>query len=243
MKLVQLNAWGGRLEYKILDFFKKINADIICLQEAIDFKGESGLFASIVQIQDKAQTKYSAIAPVFSYNYMDSVAEFGNCILSKFPVLKSETIFTNLEHTKNFSFDKHKTAAMRNFLHTSIQTPQGNIEVVTHHGHHVAEHKNGNEETTRQIKQIADYVSTLSAPLVLTGDFNLAPHSQSLTALNDKLNNLSMSHRLNTTRTPLTHKTEVCDYVFVNDKIKINKFYASDEVVSDHSALIIDFEI
>lgn len=35
----------------------------------------------------------------------------------------------------------------------------------------------------------------------------------------------------------------VCDYVFVNDKVKVNNFIVSNSNVSDHLPLILDFNI
>lgn len=243
MNLVQLNAWGGRLEYRVLDFFEKNKADIICLQEAIEFKGDAGLFATIEQIQEKTKNSYSVVSPVFSFTYMNDTAEFGNCILSKYPVKKSETIFTNLEYTKHFDFNTYGNAGMRNFIHAIIETPDGDLNVITHHGHHIGEHKNGNDETMRQMKQLGEYIDNLEGPLIVAGDFNLAPHSASLEQINSRLENLSIRHKLETTRTPLTHKKEVCDYIFINDSVEVKKFFASDEVVSDHQALMLSFAV
>jgi endonuclease/exonuclease/phosphatase (EEP) superfamily protein YafD len=83
----------------------------------------------------------------------------------------------------------------------------------------------------------------LSGPVILTGDFNLVPGSKSLEPLNKMLRNLSIEFRLSTTRNQLTHKNEVCDYIFVNDKVQVKQFEASDALISDHKALILDFEI
>jgi len=77
----------------------------------------------------------------------------------------------------------------------------------------------------------------------LAGDFNLSPHSESLKIINGRLTNLPLKYRLKTTRTLLTHKTEVCDYLFVSKDITVNDFYASKKLVSDHLALILDFDI
>jgi endonuclease/exonuclease/phosphatase (EEP) superfamily protein YafD len=113
---------------------------------------------------------------------------------------------------------------------------------LTHHGYHIPDHKNGDEETLRQMKQLGEYIDSLDGPIILTGDFNLAPHSESLEQINARLINLCTQHRLKTTRTHLTHKTEVCDYIFVNNKVSVKSFQASDEIVSDHKALILEFD-
>jgi endonuclease/exonuclease/phosphatase family metal-dependent hydrolase len=243
MKLIQLNAWGGRLDRQITNFTRQEQPDILCLQEATSYPvEESGYFASIENIQASGELSYAALAPAFSFQYQRSTARFGNCILSKQPIQKSEIIFTHLEHKDNFEFGTD-SANIRNFVHATIELNGQPCNVITHHGFWINEHKNGNEETFRQMRILGEYIDSLAGPVILTGDFNLAPHSESVELLNKRLKNLSIAHNLKTTRTPLTHKTEVCDYIFVNDAVKVKDFHASDELVSDHKALILEFDL
>jgi len=93
------------------------------------------------------------------------------------------------------------------------------------------------------MKELVQYIKKLEGAVILTGDFNLAPHSKSLEQLNKMLSNLSVKANLDTTRNQLTYKKEVCDYIFVNDQVKVKSFEASDELVSDHKALILEFYI
>ena len=243
MKLVQLNVWGGRLQSQIANFLAEQQPDVLCLQEAISFnKDDAAVFITIENIQKANQLQYAVIAPVFSFNLMNGEARFGNCILSRFPVQKSEIVFTHLEHQENFDFNEHDSN-MRNFIHAVIKDESRAFNILTHHGYHIPDHKNGDKETLRQMKQIGQYIDQLGGPVILAGDFNLSPYSRSLGQLNTRLTNLSIKHHLKTTRTSLTHKTEVCDYIFVNKEIKVKKFYAANEVVSDHKALVLDFDI
>lgn len=243
MKLIQLNAWGGRLEPQIRDFLAAEKPDIICLQEAIslDMAG-SGLFITVENIQAQNDLAYSAFAPVFTFNYMHGQARFGNCVLSRYPAVKSETVFTHQEHKENFAWSE-EIANMRNFVCTKLNVDGKDCNVLTHHGFWVREHKNGTRETERQMKLLADYISGLDGPVILTGDFNLAPHSPSLKSLNERLVNLSTKYNLKTTRTELTPKTEVCDYVFVSESVKVEDFYAADKIVSDHKTLVLEFSL
>ncbi len=244
MKLIQLNTWwGGKLTSQISDFIKEERADILCLQEVMNIRSEyAGLFLPLQAMQNLGELTFSAFAPLFTYNYMQQKASAGNAILSKLPILETNTFYTNLEHVDDFDFSKHDYN-VRNFLHCLVETKSGPVHVITHHGHHVPSHKNGNDETMRQMKQIKEYIDTLEGPIILTGDFNLAPHSESLEVLNNTLQNLSIKHRLLTTRNLMTSKKEVCDYIFVNEQIKIAGFSASEKVISDHKALILEFDL
>lgn len=231
------------MDRQLAGFFQREPSDVVCLQEAISYPvNESGLFATVENIQATGGFEYSAMAPVFSFQYMRSTAQFGNCILSKQPIQKTETIFTHLEHKDDFEFGTD-SANVRNFVHAVVKLDDKVCNVITHHGFWVAEHKNGNEETLRQMRILGEYIDTLEGPVIVTGDFNLAPHSESLEELNKRLTNLSVSHHLKTTRTSLTHKTEVCDYIFVNEQVKVLDFKVSDEIISDHMALLLEFDI
>ncbi|HET9098504.1 MAG TPA: endonuclease/exonuclease/phosphatase family protein [Candidatus Saccharimonadales bacterium] len=241
MRLLQLNAWGGRLEKQILDLINKEQPDILCLQEAVSLPGGSngGLFLTVEEMKSNTGMNLS-YAPVFSFKYMKRNAAFGNAILSKQKYLTQQTLFTNLEHKDDFDFatDDYN---IRNLLHVSINYEGEQLHVLTHHGHHVPHHKQGDADSLRQCRQIAEYIKGLKGKIILTGDFNLEPDSASIEQLNEILTNLSLKYNLSTTRTQLTHKTEVCDYIFVSNDIDIKSFRAPDDIVSDHKALVLDF--
>lgn len=173
---------------------------------------------------------------------MRGTGHFGNGILSQLPLDQTETIFTNLEYIEDFSFEEYDYN-IRNLQHAEVTVNGTKLHILNHHGHHVPDHKNGNDDTLRQCQQIANYVSTLEGAVILTGDFNLSPNSKSLSVINDILRNLPKEHGLTTTRNQFTSKKEVCDYIFVNDGVKVKKFEMLDDLVSDHSALQIEFEV
>jgi endonuclease/exonuclease/phosphatase family metal-dependent hydrolase len=243
MKLMQLNAWGGRLEPQIGDLLKDEKPDIVCLQEASSFAGQdTGLFITIEAIQSQFNLPCIAFAPAFSFNFMNGTAKFGNAILSRYPITKTEVVFTHLEHKNNFVWSED-SSNMRNFVHTVIDVEGDACNVLTHHGFWVPDHKNGTPETLEQMRQLAGYIEQLEGPVILTGDFNLAPHSESLEQINGLLENLSIANNLPTTRTELTYKTETCDYIFVSDSITVENFTALDKIASDHKALTLEFTI
>ena len=95
----------------------------------------------------------------------------------------------------------------------------------------------------RQVKQIVEYIKHLDGSVILCGDFNLSPESESIKLIDRNLVNLSVVHKLKTTRSKLTYKNEVCDYVFASHDIKVNSFIMDDTIISDHNALLLDFDL
>lgn len=242
MKLLQLNAWGGRLDKQVANLLKDQAADIVCLQEAISTKGDGALAVTIEKLRDYADYPSVFHSPMFSFRLMNKNAHFGNTILSKLQFVDTSVVFTNLVYKSDFDFDSDDYN-IRNFQHAIIDVGDKKLHVLNHHGHHVQQHKNGDSETLRQMNQIAEYIKPLEGPVILTGDFNLAPTSESIGILNDMLRNLSIEYGLETTRTLFTPKSEVCDFIFVNESVTVNEFAALDDLVSDHKALLLDFSI
>lgn len=165
--------------------------------------------------------------------------QFGNVILSRLPFSTTSTLHTRKQLTKDFDVisDDYN---VRNMQHVLLSTKSGPLHILNHHGFQIADYKDGDEETLRQCALIKDYIKKLSGKVVLTGDFNLVPRSPSLQLLNNMLRNLCLEYKISTTRTPLSSKQEVCDYIFVNDKVTVKNFVVAKELLADHKALLVE---
>lgn len=243
MKLLQLNAWMGRLDKAITNLVLEEQPDILNLQEVLSYTdGHAGMITTVEEWQAAWHFPYLFYSPLVSFNYMKSTAQFGNAILSRLPLTHTETIFTHNAYVDDFNFEDHSYNT-RNLQHAIVNHDGKEVHVLNHHGYHVREHKNGTPKTDQHMQQIADYIDSLEGPVVLTGDFNLTPQSRSLQIINQKMHNLSLEYKLQTTRNRLTPKTEVCDYIFVNDTVQVQQLKKLDDVVSDHAALVLEFNI
>ncbi len=233
--------WNGRLERAIVNFLKEEQPDIICLQEVVSLEGGAGgwFFMTLEDLTDQLNTN-KLYAPFLNFNFMNRKAEVGNAILSNLPMTHEATIFTGGEYLEGF--DSTETSGnINNLLHVSFNLPAGKLNVLTHHGHLVPGTKEGNEETVRQSRMIADYVTTLDEAVILTGDFNLSPSSESIGILSEVLTNLSVENNLASTYSEFGKNQEVCDYIFVNNEVDVKSFSVSQTIVSDHLALIMEF--
>jgi endonuclease/exonuclease/phosphatase family metal-dependent hydrolase len=244
LKIIQLNIWGGKLGHRIIDFLQAESPDIVCMQEVNDLKGRSGynLFASLDEIKEGASFDHDFMSPTYSYRYMERELSYGNAILSKFPISSRKTIFTHGAYKQNFDITQDD-GNVRNLQVATVDTAAGALNIVNHHGYHIHGSKAGTPETLKAMQLIADTISKLDGPVIVCGDFNLAPDSQSLAILNDQLTNLSITNNLTRTYSQLSIVNEVCDYIFVNDQVKVHDFQMSEELVSDHQALILEFDV
>ena len=243
MKIMTLNVWQGRLERVLLKHLETLNVDFACLQEAIDYDGMSGgLVSGYKTIGKSLSLDNQFFSPLMSMRLGNKTVHFGNVTFANVPFDVAETKFTRGEYKNDFNFDVDDYN-IRAFQHTQVTIAGKKLHVLNHHGHHIDAHKLGDAETLRQVTIISDYIKQLDGAVILCGDFNLAPESDSIKHLEAHLRNLSTEYRLQTTRSKLTSKNEVCDYIFVNDDVRVNNFVMDETIVSDHNALILDFEV
>lgn len=243
MRIISLNVWQGRLEKVLLKHLATLDIDFACIQEAVDYREQSGgLVTSYQAIAESARLDHTFFSPLIGSRLGSSELIYGNAMFSNIPFSQTSTVFTKGEFKDNFSFDSDDYN-IRAFQHSVIDINGKLLNIINHHGHHIESHKLGDDETTRQVEQILDYIKDLEGAVILCGDFNLAPGSESIKKIDNKLKNLPAEYSLKTTRSKLTYKDEVCDYIFINDMVKINDFIMDTTIVSDHNALILDFDI
>lgn len=168
--------------------------------------------------------------------------DYGNAILGMMPFTSNKTVFTRGEYMRNFDIDKND-GNVRNLQVATVDVKGKPLYILNHHGYWLLRNKAGDEETLRATRIIAKTIQQLSGPIILCGDFNLAPTSESIGIINDLLSNLSVVNKLSRTYTQLSPVNEVCDYIFVNGEIKVKSFKMSDELVSDHKALVMEFSL
>lgn len=240
MKILQLNIWGGKLGKQIIELLNREQADIVCLQEVVELKGGDSFFVTtLAEIASATEYPYVFFSSSFSFKHMNRKALWGNAILSKTPFVTEDAFFTRGAFSDDFD-TQGGDYNMRILQRVLIEIDGRQVHILNHHGHHLDEHKRGDEETVRQCKMIVDYVNKLEGNVVLAGDFNLTPDSESLEQINAVLKNHCIENKITTTRTSLTYKVEVCDYIFTSAGLTTKNFEVSDDIVSDHSALCIE---
>ncbi|OGG41391.1 hypothetical protein A2837_02655 [Candidatus Kaiserbacteria bacterium RIFCSPHIGHO2_01_FULL_46_22] len=243
MKILQLNIWGGKLDKQLVNLLVREQADIVCMQEVVAVGGGSSFFfEDLEELQKHTGYDYAYHTASHNFKYMKREAKWGNAIISRLPFLETHNVYTYKEATVDFDYLEETDYNLgRALQHVAVDTKDGLLHILNHHGYHIGSHKNGDDETLRQCGLIADYVRKLEGQVVLCGDFNLVPDSPSIELINEILVNHVKEKGVLTTRTPLTHKTEACDYIFTNPDIEVKNFQVLDDIASDHKALTIEF--
>src|SRR5690606_37993192 len=164
-------------------FIGRHQPDIICLQEFCSSPtNKVWQYNDLEIIQDKFPDLQMVYSPHLQFNFLNEWAFSGIGVLSAAPIKQKNIFFTRGQLAEDYSAGDDYN--MKSLLHVVISSAGSDLNILTHQGQHIRGTKMGNDETLKQMAMIADYIDTLSGPVVLTGDFNLVPESPSLSRLN-----------------------------------------------------------
>lgn len=244
MKLIQLNCWGGKLGTALTRLMDDEQPDFACLQEAYLIEDRPGSVLSAPEKFLNIKTwPHHNNAPVFGIRYMHGIYDLCNCVISKIRPINESTVYTRGIYNPDLDSltDDYN---VRNFAHSEYLVNGNKLHIISHHGHHEAGSKKGSTENTEAMELIGSYVDKLEGEVILAGDMNIDINSKSLQPIESRLRNLCKEFEIKSTRNKLAKRpNEVIDYVFVSKGVKVDNFAASEEIVSDHAALILEFNL
>lgn len=246
MKLMSLNIWGGQVHKPLLDFIKKSSReiDIFCFQEVfhnldnqksqIIHKAIPDIYSDIERVLPNHQGYFSPMQAG-----EEGVALFLN---SKLVIAKVEEIFVyrNLNALEN----NDASTLGRNLQYVQIKVGNSVVTISHIHGVWQGGSKTDTPERLQQSKNIKAFLDNIKGEKLLCGDFNLLPTTKSLGIIEENMVNLIKKYDITSTRSHLSNKPDqYADYILVSPGIKINEFLVSNEVISDHLALVVDFSL
>lgn len=244
MKIVQLNIWMGKIEGQLQRFFENTDADVICMQEVIN-SDDATLHVSRLWFETSRilkanpEFKYYKYFPNWSTNIVNGTMQMGNFVISKIPIVSTDSIFVNGEYTENVVLVEKPS----NNTAVDIVRLENGITVVNHHGFW-RKSPVGDEDSIRVFKKVGEVVEPLAkeGPLVMCGDLNIINASPAFRSL-DFLRDLTDENKLETTLSGMKFDGKVpCDHILVNDEIEVKDFGVIPEIVSDHLALYAEIE-
>lgn len=248
VKVIQLNLWQGRLLDEARKFLHCENPDIVCLQEVYSFDSPSlslDFFSSLEILQKSLPGYQSYFSPVSGFALLDSYVYLGNAIFSRFPMSHRKTTFINgAFKTYNTREEFKQHGNQRNLQHVVVHPPQSNpVNIFNHHGFWDLSPL-GNAESVAKMTKVARLIDRPAGPKVLCSDLNLKSGSPALEPLLEVLNSLTVEYSLASTLSQFGKVTDVaCDHICVSKDVRVLSFKASEEVVSDHVALVLEFNV
>lgn len=263
MRIASVNAWGGALAGELLAWLAASAADILCLQEVTRTPGLTGwtrftdgerslpqratLLDDVRGVLPRHQAFFvtSDCGPVHDDTGRSHRQDFGLATLAgdDLPVVGLDSVFVHGQFTDHLEWavaDRPRIALAVRTVDRSSGRP---VCVVQVHGLRDPLGKADTPARRSQADRLADLIRRVREPkdlVVVCGDFNVLPDSETFTVLADLgLTDLvgTADTRTSNYRKPVRHAS----YLLVSDLAAVKRFeIAAEPEVSDHRALILD---
>ena len=246
MKLVQLNIWQGRLLKQVVEFLEREQPDILCLQEVYSSRIASPLFdflSSLEIIQQRFASYHTFFSPSYDMTLLDKQFSFGNAILSRFPLDDAQTTFVS------GAFHSYKRMEdyvpnTRNFQRAIVRPKNGKPFCLFNHHAYWEITPQGSPTSVEKMQLVANAIAQAPHPTIFSGDLNVVASSPAMQPIHKIMRDLTGEHQVPDTLSSLGKAHNVaCDHICVTQDVTVQQFTVSDELVSDHRALILQFTV
>ena len=217
----------GKLDVpRIAQVILSVDPDLVALQEVDKNTIRTGKVN-----QDIELSRLTKMNSVFGSNITFQGGQYGNAILSKFPIIKN----------KNFLLPNVDSGEQRGLLQSQIQI--SNKENVLFFSTHL-DHRRSDTERLASAKAINQIISLDNkSPAILAGDFNDVPDSPTL----KELGKVWLRTNKKILRTiPASKPSRQIDYIFVQPKERwkiIESQILDEDTASDHRAIFSIIEL
>ncbi len=249
LKIICLNTWAGMIGIEtLLSFFKMYqDADVFCLQEIYHTNGQElpkvAAGRSIENVEPKLLEKLQATLPDHLSFYIPQYAPYIGLAMffrKDLSIIEQGSLCIYKEPGYVSPHDIADHARMMQYL--TLETARGPLTILNLHAAWQVGGKTDTPERLEQSQRILDFSKSITHPLVMCGDFNLLPTTQSIQMIEQAgWENLIRTNQITSTRTSLYEKPErFADYVFVKNNVQVQNFRVLPEEVSDHAALLLE---
>ena len=217
----------GKLDVpRIAQVILSVEPDLVALQEVDKNTTRTGKVNQDIELANLTKMK-----SVFGSNITFQGGQYGNAILSKFPIIKN----------KNFLLPNVDSGEQRGLLRSQIQI--SNKENVLFFSTHL-DHRRSDTERLASAEAINQIISLDNkSPAILAGDFNDVPESPTL----KELGKLWLRTNKKILKTiPASKPSRQIDYIFVQPKERwkiIESQVLDEDIASDHRAIFSIIEL
>lgn len=252
LKIVCLNMWlGGKLFENIQPFIEQENADILCLQEVYQAE-HSPLMQPWHAVGELAKIlgyKYYAFAPAFAEEVENGYrVQFGNAILSKYPIQTSQAVFFDVPYNGNWKPKSQEEIIFtpRNLQYAEINLGEKNLHIFNVQGIWGFD-GDDNDRRLAMADVIAGHIAG-KQPALLMGDFNVQEGGKTTDKIEEHMKSvfkgeMKTSFNLQQKDPNSGYATAIVDMMFASPDIQIKNHHVSDENISDHLGLVVEVEV
>lgn len=229
MKVIFLNTWNGKQKTAIQNFLRDHmeTTDIFCFQEAYD---DMRAIAQNLLVDFDEYYGYA-----FGFDDSSGTEDFAQAtyVRKKVAVIETKEVV-----------DKNHVRGLG--LLSSVNFQGKEVHILNYHGVSMPKHKLDTPDRLKQSADLASYFHSFNTPLILGGDFNFLPETNSYLQIKDIINReLVIDSKIKTTRNRLywdrrPQKHLYSDYIFASNDVVVNGLIVPEIEVSDHLPLILD---
>lgn len=243
------NIWSGKNWKQIVNFVEKNEIRLMGFQE-VDNNLKRTEFLNITEKIAQSLGYHFAYSSSVENQKTGTFAggQFGNCVISKFPILENKRHFLSSPEEWNGT----ATTEPRTLLETKIKIGNKIVCFMTLHLGYSREFKT-TDIKLRQIEKVIEVIrNNKDLPIILLGDFNSLPENQEIGKIKQYLKDVDAKNTLKTwtmydfeyqnwkVPTGLNFKI---DYIFVSESIKHETPKIDVNNISDHVPVIVKLEL
>lgn len=222
---------------KAASVIAEMNPDICGLNEVDNHQERTAYDNQAAKLASAWGTEHYYFSKATSFPE-NSDNEYGNAVLSKFPIIEKETILPPPPEQK----DESTYYEQRGIARVVVKLPGGQTLTVlqTHFGLAIGERQ-------KMLELLLPLIDSIETPLLLMGDFNIRPADWLLNPLRERLTEVSEALGAKPFRTFPTYKTDYpdckIDYVFVSKHFKPLFMDIKQTQASDHFPYYVELEL
>lgn len=242
----KINSFGGTPQdlTRCGDVIKEISPDICGLNEINHYFSDSAKIKNQPEFLADYTGLRSCVFGVAKTMTTAGGRDYGNAVISKFPVISAETLSIPDPEIK----DENAYYETRAITKTKLDVAGGITILQTHMGLAIAESKNA-------VYKVFSTLDEIDGPVILMGDFNMRPSNILIDMLRERLFDtalISPDEYLTTFPSYVypegfsaLDKTPPCkiDYIFVSKHFKTLSINVPQTSVSDHRPIVVELEI
>lgn len=260
MKLICLNIWGGQIYEPLIKFVREQSesTDIFCFQEV--FRSPEKDIETSHKARIHILDEIAAALPNFDYvfhpiisgsdlyEFVDFEIELGQAefVKKSIPIVSSGEV--PLFQIKDELFPNNEPFYPENFGYVRILRENNVLTIINIHGlTYKPDEKLDCPERLMQSRIIKDFAAKEKNPVIICGDFNAMPETESIKMFEGSFAELVKKYNIPTTRSKISlfygtpGELKFSDYAFVPSDIKVKSFDVPYIEISDHLPLIIEF--
>ncbi|MCV9996762.1 endonuclease/exonuclease/phosphatase family protein [Pararhizobium sp. YC-54] len=269
MRIVSLNAWGGRIHAPLMRYLVEVNADVICLQEVartpeapcdwLTYRDHGVELPQRANLFEEIRAALPGHDGFFAPTARGDLFDGGRAVPSEFGlatfVRKSLTVIAQAQDFVHGTFSSdgwgpHPRArnahCLRIFNHHGGHGDGYPVSIAQMHGLRDVAGKGDTPARDAQTKALIELIGRVwhgGERLVVCGDFNVLPENRMFAALAGLgLTDLITSRGHADTRTSYYEKPgRFADYMLATPDVEVLRFDAvAEPEVSDHRALLLE---